>query len=786
MAETIIDVNTAVQYKKDGQLFAIYALMNRFVTDYRDGLKPIHRRLLYSMYAVDNAIDHTVKSSRVVGSVIGKFHPHGDAAAYGAVKPLTNWFEINKPLIDSQGEFGSIMGNTAAAMRYTEIKLSKFAKDCSIGELKETKSAVDWVYTYDGSMKEPKYLPTTVPMLLINGAFGMGPGLKVEIPRHNINEVIDATIKLIHNPDAQITLIPDHCMPCEIIQTNFKSISNKGHGHYKVRGLMSIGERKGYPTVIIETVPDITFMGPIRDKIEDMVKENKLIQVQDIIEENDDKQNITVAVILKKGSDPNYVKDVIYKHTEMEQTRRVNFQALDGVVPQRFSYKSYLQAFIDFRKLTKFRLYCNQLQDVQTKMHEMELYIKVIQTGEIDTIYQTIRKQKTTDHEPLIEYLIKKLDVTDLQAKFLLTIDLAKVSDAYMQVYVDKRSVLEIEKNAIMAKILDDRILLQEIEDDLLEYKKKYGNPRRCKVITESEASGIPQGEFKVIITENNFIKKIPVNDTIGAMRGDNPKIVIKAENSENILIFDELGKVYKLPVHRIQFSDRNSPGIDIRILIKNLTANINSVIYEPTIKEFANKQNKYFLTVVTKNGYIKKLDLDDFLMVQPSGIIFIKMDDGDSVKDTMIIGAHSDIIVYSSAKALRMNMSEVPHLKRSTKGNRVWSSDRKVDGISIIKNDTTDIVVITEGGKINRFSPAALPLSTRGKAGVNVISLSKGDSIKAIYGLNINDSIRIVSTNDKLSIPVKDIPEGSSISGGSKIFSTRGNSIIRCDLIRG
>ena len=313
-----------------------------------------------------------------------------------------------------------------------------------------------------------------------------------------------------------------------------------------------------------------------------------------------------------------------------------------------------------------------------------------------------------------------------------------------------------------------------------------YGNKRRCKVISEDEASGIPQGEFKVIITENNCIKKIPVGDNITAMRGDNPKIVIKAENSDNILIFDEFGKVFKLPVHKIQFCDRNSPGVDIRMMIKNLTSNINSVMCESVVKEFVNKKNKYFLTIVTHGGFIKKLDLEDFLNVPPSGIFFIKLDQGDVVKDTLIVGEHSDIIVYSSAKALRMNMSEVPHLKRSTKGNRVWTSDRKVDGISIIKNDTTDIVVITEAGKINRFSPAALPLSTRGKAGVNVINLSKGDAIKAIYGLNVNDSVRIVSQNDKLLIPVKDIPEGSSISGGSKIFSTRGNSIIRCDLVRG
>lgn len=789
MAERIIDVNLAEQNKKDMQIYTIYVSRRRVTPEYKDGLKPVHRKIIFCMFNDNKAIDHTIKSSSVVGRVLENYHPHGDMAVYGAMKPMVNWFEINKPLIDKQGNFGSFQGDSPAAMRYTEVKLSKFALDCLISDLQEADNVVDWCPNYNELRMEPEYLPASVPLLLINGSFGIGVGMKVEIPRHNINEVIDAAIKLIHDPDASIELIPDHCMPCEIIKTNFKAISNKGFGNYTVRGVIDIGEYKDKhgvvrPALFIKSIPDLTFLNSITDKIESLISENKIIQIHDIVERS--KRNIDLVIVLKKGADPGYVRDVIYKNTEMEQRCRVNFEVLDGINPLRMSYKSYLLAFIEFRKLTKFRLYCNRLQQVQTKIHERELYIRVLQSGQIDNIIKTIRGQTTTDENYQIEYLVKLLKITDLQAKFVLHMDLRRLSIGYLNKFIEEVNGLEQLKNEFMLKISDDNAILQEIINELQEYKKKYGNPRRCKIISDSEASGIPQGEFKVVITENNFIKKLPLADSIGQYRGDSPKIVIKTDNAENILIFDEMGKVFKLPVHKIPFSDRNSSGTDIRVLIKNLTSNINSVMYEPILKDFANKQQKYFLTVVTSNGYIKKLDIDDFLTVVPSGLIFTKLDSGDTVKDVMVIHENSDIIVYSSSKALRMNMSEVPHLKRNTKGNRSMGGNNDgVDGISVIKYNTTDIVVVTEKGMVNRFSPAALPISNRGKAGTTVIKLSKGDRIKCIYGINNGRSIRIVTSNDKIIIPIGKIPEGSSISTGTKMVSTKGDIILRCDLVK-
>ena len=352
MSERIETRNSVEQYTEDMTRYTIYVSRKRVTPEYRDGLKPVQRKILYCMYEYNNAIGHTVKSASVVGRTMEVMHPHSDSSVYGTMKPMTNWFETNIPLIEAQGNFGSFQGDPAAAPRYTEVKLSKFAYDCVIGELKDSKQVVDWVETYDGKNMEPEYLPVTVPLLLINGSFGIGVGMKVEIPRHNVNEVIDATLKLIQDPDASVELIPEHSMPCHIIKTNFKTISNKGYGSYKVRGIIDIEEYQGKPALIIKSVPDLTFLDKITEKIESLVAENKIIQIHDTYDKSTDDQ-MRYIIVLKKGADPNFVREVIYKNTEMEQNCRVNFEVLDGITPLRMSYKSYLLLFIEFRKLTK-------------------------------------------------------------------------------------------------------------------------------------------------------------------------------------------------------------------------------------------------------------------------------------------------------------------------------------------------------------------------------------------------------------------------------------------------
>ena len=456
MAETILTRPAGEQFKDDYVRYALYTTYKRVLSDFRDGLKPAQRRIIYAMYHDTKAINHTVKSAAVIGDVIKLYHPHGDSGVYSGVKPMVNWWESKVPIIDKQGNFGNLSGDGASAPRYTEIKLSKFAQECILGDLMVTDKSVDWLDNYSNTCLEPEFLPVKVPLLLIEGSLGIGVGLKADIPAHNLNEVIDATLYLMHNPDGQVALVPDHCMDCEIFDTDWSKISKTGFGHYKIRGKIDIEDYKGKKALVIKSLPDLTFLNTIAEKIEELVEKKKIIQIDNMYDEcTIDKMRY--VIVLKNGADPNFVRDMIYKNTKMEQTMRINMETLYGFNPLRMSYKSYLLSFIDFRKSTKFRVYANKLQDVQTKLHERDAYIKVLESGEIDKIIGMIRKQKTTDDSILIDYLVKKLKMTDLQARYVINADLRKLSIGYLNKYKAEAVELDKLRQEYMSIILDEK-----------------------------------------------------------------------------------------------------------------------------------------------------------------------------------------------------------------------------------------------------------------------------------------------------------------------------------------
>ena len=787
MSEQIVEKNMLEQYTEDMQRYSVYVTRKRITPSALDGLKPVQRRIVWDMYAQQHATSFTskTKSAAIVGSCMECYHPHGDASIYDAMKSLANWFEIKEPLITPGGNFGNFHGDPQAASRYTQANLSPFCMECVIGELQDNKQAVDWVASYN-NIPEPEFLPVKVPLLLINGAMGIGVGLKVDIATHNLAEVIDETLKLIQDPSYEPVLIPDHCMPCQILNTDFKEISQTGYGSYRVRGLIDIEDFEGKPALIIKSTPNLTFLNTITEKIEELIASNKIIQIQDAFDKSTVDQ-MRYVILLKKGSDPNYVREVIYKNTEMEKSMRINFEVLDGITPVRMSYKTYIQNFIDFRKTTKFRVYCNELQKIQTRIHERDAYVKLLKSGEIDNIINMIKKQTNVDDTYLVEYLISKIHVTDLQAKFILNTDLRRLAIGHLKKYETELSDLTTQQDLIISKIVDENCIINEIIDELNYIKQKYGHPRICKVVKSFTDSTVPSGTFKIVITENNFIKKVQPNDSIG-IRGDSPKQILIVENTENILIFDDMGKVFKLPVSKIPFTDKNTNGNDIRLLVKGLTSNIATVMYEPIVKDLAAKLHQSYLTIVTANGFMKKMDLSDFLAVNPSGLVYTKVETGDFVKSIVVIGNKTDVVIYSNRKALRFSSEMIPYLKRSTRGTREMKTeeDSLIDGMSIIKPDTTDILVVTESGKVNRFDISGMPYA-KTKTGTSVIKLGKSDKIKGIYGVNSNqDVLRISLKGNKIDIPINDIPDGSSVGPGSKMISVpQGEHIIKCDIFK-
>ena len=386
------------------------------------------------------------------------------------------------------------------------------------------------------------------------------------------------------------------------------------------------------------------------------------------------------------------------------------------------------------------------------------------------------------DEAYLINWLMNKLKITDLQATFVLRTQLKALSKGNLKRYKEEQKDLLNKVNTCVQYITNESLIDAEIEQELIDIKAKYGSPRKSILISEAEASDIPEGEFKIVITEANYVKKMQINDPIKAYRGDNPKCVIIADNSKDLLLFDQMGKVFRLQVHKIPFTEKNSAGTDIRLLVKKLTSNIISVMYVPILETFANKKSKYFLSMVTTKGLIKRIDLNDIINATPSGITYTKLNKGDSVKDVIIVNHKSDIVVYTKSKALRMPVEATPYLKRSTLGNTAMKTTEDIDGMSVITGETTDIVVVTNKGKFNRFNISGLPVSDRNKAGSKVIKLAKGDYIHNIFSCNPNYTLRVIRPDEVLEINVNDIPVGSSISAGTKMCK---DGIIKVELIK-
>ena len=791
--EEIIEKNASEQYKYDMAVYSVETNRRRSFPDYKDGLKLVHRRALFVMAFHEPCKRKYVKTAQVVGKVMGDFHPHGDTSIADAIKLMANWFDRYIPLIKSESNMGSMQGDGAAAMRYTEVMLSDFAIEAIFKDMSISPDVVTWTKNYTGTDKEPEYLPVAVPLLLINGTLGMGVGKSVSIPPHNINEVLDATIKLIDDPSAPVVLIPDQCMPCEIIDTNWKQICNTGNGVFKVRSIIDIetfnkGKTNEHYALVIKSTPDQCIIDDgkgngIIYQMNKLIEQGKLPQVTDIFEDSHG-NDMRVVVHLKKGSDPEYVRTFLYNSTNLQTTKNVNFEVLDDLELVRMSYKSYLQAFIEQRKLTKFRLYCMKLQDVRTSLHEKELYIKIIRSGKIDEVISRIRKSKLTNDKDLIEWMIKFLDVTDVQAKFILNCPTKRLAPMYLREYEEDVKSYKIQEKNCMDHILDEGIILQEIKDELLYFKKKYGFPRKSRVISQNEIDHIPQGTFNVVITENNFIRKLPVNEPISAPRGDNPMQVICIDNTSDLLLIASQGRIYKIPVHKIPITEKSAVGVDIRILIKGITSTVIGLFDYNQVLELSKKvKQKWYAVICTSGNYIKKLNLEDLLIATPGGITLTKLNNGDAVKEVKIIPDNIDIVIYSDRKALRCKMSDIPNYKRNTIGVYAMNTTDKIDGISAIDPSVTDIVVITESGKVNKFNISGLATSDRYKAGSSVIKLGTTDRINSLFGAKDSDIIHVTTRNSKYDFVVKDIPRLSSVATGNKMIPLKGDAIVKCSI---
>ena len=776
--ERIQDVNVAEQSDEDIKSYAIYVAKHRVTPDIIDGLKPVNRRILWCA-ANDFKGQGFIKTISIMGRVVEKYNPHGDAAVQMAIRNMINDFSTKYPTMLGEGSWGSKANPYPAAPRYNGCKLSPFAIDVFFDDLYDDKRTVDWIENYTNTCLEPAYLPAKIPTLLILGQMGIGVGFKPTIPSHNLGDVIDVTIKLMKDPNAPFCLIPDECMPCEIFETDFQKINDTGVGTYVSRGIIDIGEYNKNPALYIRSLPDYTFFNKIKDSIISLVASGKMPYIIDMISKTRDVEEkdgsvhtiFEEIIVLKKGADPNFVKAFLYANTRIKETRQVRLIVIkDNNIVYNISYREYLLNFINFRRITIARKMNAKMQTLKTAIHEKELYIKAITSGSIDKIIDMIRKQDSRNEDVLVEFLIKKLDVTPLQAKFLLRTNIAKLSKGYVKQYQKELDEYNKRLNYVKSILTNPEAMDQYIIDEMLEIKRKYNTPKVCRVISSAEASGIAPGTFKLLFSKKNFIKKIGEFENITSFTNDEMKFGLTVDNAENILIFSELGKVFKQPVHKIPITVKGSNGIDVRVLNKYCTSNITCAAREVTLQNLTKTKYKNFIFIITQNGYIKKIDIEDILSAQPSGIIYSKLDNGDRVKDILFGPDKMDILIYSGPKVLRISSKEVPYLKRSTKGNRASTAATKIDGMNFVLPESTELVIVTNEGYVNRIPMSIIQRSSRGRAGTKVIRLKKDDTIKSIWPCREESTIVVFEDKTRKEFPVRDIQLGSTISTGIKL----------------
>lgn len=789
MAEKILKHIAHDQYIKDLALYTVATNLVRALPDARDGLKPVARRILYTLMHDEKAVSPAtqVKSAAVSGTVMKKYHPHSDT--YLTFKTMVNWFEAKQPIMIGQGSWGTVSGEPPAAPRYTECCLSPFGLECVLGALTSNDEVVDWNPTYDNKHQEPQYLPVKVPLLLINGILGgIGTGVKADLPQHNMREVIDATLKLIDDPRADVVLIPDHCLPCEIIDTDWKNICNKGQGSYRARATMEVTyDKNDYPYITITSLPSFGTNNVVT-KIDEGIASGKFPQILDVNDESRNDYGVRIIIKLKKGTDVNFVKEALYKYTPCEQSFRVNFEVVLGTELVRLSYKEYLNLFIQFTTNNKIKEYAAKHYVISTRLHKLDAFIKIVGSPDIDKIINLIKNRNTNSDKELVELLIGKYKLTDIQAEYIINAQIKQLSKGYLTRYKEEFKNLSQQEAWLEDRISNDNLILEDVKQELLQIRQKYSTPRICKVVKVSNLGNIPEGTFKMVITENNFVRKLTETDPVNTIKGDRPKFVATVSNLESLLLFDNKGRVFKLPVHKIPIVAKSDPGIDVKGVIKGLTADIISIMYEPTLIKLSKLKQKVYIAVLTKNNALKKLDIQDFLNVPPSGILYSKINPDDDVVCTQIINDSVDLVLYSDSKALRIPSKDVVLLKRNTVGTLGMGGQHgPMEGLSIVytddKNPSKYIIVVTESGKVNKFLVSGFARSQRNKAGSKVIDLGRGDRIHSLFAVTDDNTIGLLTTSGTIDVPVKDIPLGSSVSKGVKILSGKTDLVIKAEL---
>ena len=779
--------------------YSMSVIIDRALPDVRDGLKPVHRRILYAMYKNGWRAPHaTVKSARIVGEVMGKYHPHGDSSIYDAMVNLAQPWKMRYTLVEGQGNFGSMDGDDPAASRYTEARMDKVGAELLADIEKET---VDFRDNFDGTEKEPVVLPAALPNILLNGQMGIAVGMATNIPPHNLGEVVDATVALIDNPEASLEDLmkhvkgPDFPTGAEVYGgAPMKQAYATGKGSVTIRAVANIEERKnGRFNIVITEVPYGMSKEGFIEKVRQLVLDKKLTHIADARDESA-RGKIRVVVELKKDAYPKKILNQLYKMTDLQTNFHYNVLALvNGIQPRIMGLKEILVEFIKHRQKVIRRRTEYDLRKAKERAHILE-GLKIA-LDNIDEVIKTIRES----YDDADKRLMERFGLSEIQAAAILAMQLRRLQGL-------ERDKIEAELQELMALIAkyeeilaDEAKILNVVKEELLAMKEKYGDKRRSKIFNHelgkfSEEELIPEEESVILLTAENYIKRVSQTDFRRQNRGGKGKrgMTTKEEdvisqilttNSHDFLyIFTSQGRMFKMKAYEVPQASLTAKGTAaVNLLNMHPDEKITEIIkYNEDNQQSDDKSDDEadeYLFMATKNGTIKKTAMKNYANVRSNGLITIKLDPGDELKWVKPTTGKNDIIISTSAgQAIRFNEADVRAMGRSAmgvRGMRLRPKDEVV-GMDIVTDPKQKLIAVSANGYGKSTLVANFPTHKRGGVGIKVAAVTaKTGPIVAVHTLDpeASEVIMMSSNGQAIRVAVKDIPTLGRATQGVRIM---------------
>jgi DNA gyrase subunit A len=755
--------------------YAMSVIISRALPDVRDGLKPVHRRVLYAMYDAGNTSDKPYKkSARLVGDIMGKYHPHGDTAIYDTIVRMAQDFNLRYPLVDGQGNFGSIDGDNPAAMRYTEIRMTPLAEEMLADIEKET---VDFIANYDDSLKEPAVLPARIPNLLINGSAGIAVGMATNIPPHNLSEVIDGLIGLIENPDITIKQLMRHIPGPDFPTAGFihgkepiVQAYHEGKGIVQMRGkaFTETVKRTGREQVIISEIPYMVNKKRLIEQIAELVNDKKIEGIGDLRDESD-RDGMRIVIELKRDAFAEIVINQLYKHTALQDSFGVNMLAIVDGKPRLLNLKEALKAFLDHRKEVVTRRTAYDLRKAEERLHILEGYR--IALDNLDAVIALIRN--SSDPRVAKEGLMSNFALSDIQAQAILDLRLQRLTGLERdKIMEEHRETVELI-GRLRAILADEKEIYRIIVEELKEIKKNYGDERRTQIVDRSDEISIEDTmvdeDMAVTISHEGYIKRNPITLYRAQRRGGKGKIgtttkeedfveyLFIASMHSYILFFTTIGKVYWIKVNELPQASRAARGKPI----------VNLLSLEPgervsaflTVREF---QEGRYIVFATKNGLIKKTELMAYANPRSSGIRAIGLEERDEVIGVRLTDGNQEIILSTAdGQSIRFKEEQVRPTGRGTFGVVGMKLDPgdKVVSMEILSLGA-DILTVAEGGYGKRTAMDEYRLQSRG--GKGIITMKTTDKTGRVIGVQLvteDDQLMMITNIGKIiRLRIKDI----------------------------